>query len=126
VRGGPRRRRSSARQVVDSAADASEALEFEDLLAELSATFVRLPPEQVDQELTQWLQRIGLFLKIDRSGITQVNPANGEVQITHQWAREGVRVNPKGLNVTKVTPWLTGKILAGAVLPATSNMAAGN
>ncbi len=96
------------------------------MLAELSATFVRLPPEQVDQEPTQWLQRIGLFLKIDRSVITRVNPANSAVQITHQWAREGVRVNPKGLNVAKVMPWLTGKILAGAVLPATSNMAAGN
>ena len=69
------------------------------MLAELSATFVRIPPEQVDQELTQWLQRIGLFLKIDRSVIAQVNPANGEVLITHQWAREGVRVNPIGLNV---------------------------
>ena len=83
------------------------------MLAELSATFVRIPPEQVDQELTQWLQRIGLFLKIDRSVIAQVNSANGEVLVTHQWAREGVRVNPMGLKTAKVMPWLTGKILAG-------------
>jgi signal transduction histidine kinase len=83
------------------------------LLAELSATFVRLPPEQVDQELTQWLQRIGFFLKIDRSVITQVNPVNGEVLVTHQWAREGVRENPIGLKTAKVMPWLTGRILAG-------------
>jgi signal transduction histidine kinase len=122
VRGGPRRRRSSARQVVDSAADASEALEFEDLLAELSATFVRLPPEQVDQELTQWLLRIGLFLKIDRSTLAQVNSANGEVLVTHQWAREGVRENPIGLKTAQVMPWLTGRILAGELTVLSSEM----
>ena len=92
------------------------------MLAELSATFVRIPPEQVDQELTQWLERIGLFLKIDRSVIAQVNPADSEVQITHQWAREGVRVNPMGLKVARVLPWLTGKILAGEVTVLSSEM----
>ena len=83
------------------------------MLAELSATFVRIPPEQVDQELTQWLQRIGLFLKIDRSSIGQVNPANGEVLVTHQWAREGVGLNPIGLKHGHGHAVVDREILAG-------------
>jgi signal transduction histidine kinase len=113
-RGLPRPRR------IDPASDADEALAFEDLLAEFSAIFVRIPSDQVDAQLTQWLQRIGLFLKIDRSAIVQLSQADGQPRITHQWSAEGIRPNPIGLNVAKVMPWLAGRLAAGELTVVSS------
>ena len=46
------------------------ALEFETLLAELSATFVNIPEERVDGEIDTALKRLGEFLEAVRVAFT--------------------------------------------------------
>jgi len=99
--------------------ESDEALAFEDLLSELSATFVRVRADLVDQEITRWLERIGRFLKLDRSSIAQVDES-GTQRVSHQWAREGVRPNIVGLILNKMAPWLSEKVAAGEVVVISS------
>jgi signal transduction histidine kinase len=108
--------------VLDAAApsdDGDEALAFEDLLAELSATFVRIPANLVDHEITRWLEKIGTLLRIDRSSIVQVDQS-GVQRVSHQWARDGVNPNEIGLNLNKITPWLSAKVANGEVVVVSS------
>lgn len=70
------------------AADAiRERLAFETLLSELSATFIHLPSDEIDNVTEQWLARIGGLLGIDRCSIVQFSGAKRVV--THSWAAPG-------------------------------------
>jgi FixJ family two-component response regulator/signal transduction histidine kinase len=67
-----------------------EALEFERLLADLSAGFVNLPPDRVDGAITDALRRIAATLGADRSQLIRFNGAGHAAVITHSGALEGV------------------------------------
>ena len=55
-----------------------ERLEFEMLLAALSARFVNLPVDQIDAEIEDTQRRICEFLDIDRSTLWQVYEGDPE------------------------------------------------
>ena len=73
-----------------------KAVDFEKLLSDLSASFIRVPAEEVDGEIERWLQLIVLAMDIDRSTVAQVDPADGLIYTTHQWAREGLPAPERG------------------------------
>ena len=89
-----------------------EDSDFETILAEISAAFVRATADRISSQIDHWLQRIVLALKIDRASVAQLNPADGLLYATHQWAREGVVPIPESLNAIEAVPWLTNKLLA--------------
>jgi len=95
-----------------------EVVDFERLLADLSAAFVRTSVEDIDREIENWLQRIVLALDVDRSTVVQVDRADGVIYSTHQWAREGVIAPDRGTrtNLAEFYPWLTGKVFSGEVV----------
>jgi signal transduction histidine kinase len=103
-----------------------EAVDFEKLLADLSAAFIRVSVEEVDAEIERWLQLIVLGMNIDRSTVVQVDPADGLIYTTHQWAREGLDAPERGRRVqdTGSYPWLAGKVFSGeiAVIPRLEDM----
>jgi signal transduction histidine kinase len=90
---------------------------FENLLSDLSASFIRVSVEEIDQEIERWLQTIVLAMNVDRSTVVQVDPADGGIYTTHQWAREGVSTPERGRRIddTDSYPWLTRKVLAGEI-----------
>lgn len=92
-----------------------EGADFENLLGDLSAAFVRVSVEEIDDEIERWLQRIVLAMDVDRGNVVQVDPVDGVYYTTHQWGREGVITPDKGrkVNSLQLFPWLTGKIIAG-------------
>lgn len=61
-------------------------LQFETLLAELSAKFINLPTLQVDREIEQSLRSLADFLEIDRGRIWQLSPDQKTFFPTHSWA----------------------------------------
>jgi signal transduction histidine kinase len=99
-----------------------EVVDFEKLLADLSATFVRVSVEDIDSEIEKCLQRIVLAMDVDRSTIVQINPADGGLYATHQWAREGIGTPDRGVmtNAAEAIPWITGKIRAGQLIALSS------
>jgi signal transduction histidine kinase len=99
-------------------AQSTEVVDFEKLLSDLSATFVRVPVEQIDREIDRWLEHIVLAMDVDRSTVVQVEFTDGLIYTTHQWAREGVPAPERGRRVddTDSYPWLTGKVMSGEVV----------
>jgi signal transduction histidine kinase len=96
-----------------------EAVDFEQLLSDLSATFVRVPVEQIDREIDRWLEQIVLAMDVDRSTVVQVDFTDGVIYTTHQWAREGLPAPESGgsrVNDSGSYPWLTAKVLSGEVV----------
>jgi signal transduction histidine kinase len=96
----------------------AEAVDFEELLADLSAAFIRVSGEEVDAEIERWLQLIVLAMNIDRSTVVQVDPADGLIYTTHQWAREGLPAPERGRREVHdgSYAWLASKVLSGEVV----------
>jgi signal transduction histidine kinase len=89
---------------------------FEDLAAEMSAAFVRITIDQIDDEIQKWLQHLVMVLGIDRCTVGQLDSSDGLLYTSYQWSREGIAPNPARLNVKEVLPWLAGKIMAGELV----------
>src|SRR5271167_3290163 len=106
----------------------SEVVDFEKLLSDLSAAFIRVSVEEVDAEIERWLQSIVLAMNIDRSTVVQVDPADGLIYTTHQWAREGLDAPERGRRAqdTGSYPWLAAHVLSGevVVIPRVEDMPA--
>jgi signal transduction histidine kinase len=105
----------------------SEGADFEKLLGDLSAAFIRVPVEEIDREIERWLQQIVIAMGVDRGNVVQVDPADGALYTTHQWGREGVIAPDRGrrVNNTQHYPWLTSKVLSGemVIIPRLEEMA---
>jgi signal transduction histidine kinase len=99
------------------------AIDFEELLGDLSSWFVRISIEEIDAEVEQWLEKIALAMGADRSSVFQMDLEGGGVYVTHQWSRPGVITpdirGPKA-NVTKLYPWVMAKVLSGELFTFSS------
>lgn len=100
------------------AAPNPEVVDFEKLLGDLSSTFIRVSVEEIDGEIERWLQAIVLSMQVDRGIVTQLDPADGALYITHQAARNGSTTPFLGtrVNSTQSFPWLAAKVLAGEIV----------
>jgi signal transduction histidine kinase len=101
-----------------SSGPATTEADFEKLLSDLSASFVRVPVEEIDAEIERWLERVVLAMGVDRSTLLQIDPADGGLYVTHQWARPGLSAPDRGVrtNAAVSFPWLTAKIRAGEMI----------
>lgn len=72
-----------------------DRIRFETLLADLSAMFVNVHPDQVDAQIIVGLRHIVEFLGIDRSGLGQLVPGENNIAITHSYQVDGVPPTPK-------------------------------
>lgn len=99
-----------------------QSVDFEKLLSDLSSAFIRVSVQEIDSEIESWLQKIVLAMDLDRSTVVQVDPADGGLYSTHQWAREGLPAPDRGLrtNAATVYPWVTGEVLSGKTVVLSS------
>jgi signal transduction histidine kinase len=88
---------------------------FERQLAELSATFVSLPADQVDQQIDWGLQLLLDAMGMDRSSLAQLSPDGQRFDVTHTQVRPG---GPPlaAANLAEILPWYTEMISRGEVL----------
>jgi transcriptional regulator with GAF, ATPase, and Fis domain len=92
--------------------DVVRQLQFEQLVAQLAATFVNLPPAAVDDHITAVLGRVAEFLDLDRSNLAQRSVEDGAFHVTHQWIREGWPAMPPFVP-EQAMPWIVEQALAG-------------
>ena len=90
----------------------NERLLFEERLARLSATFINLSSDQVDQEIENGLETIVTTLGSDRATLAQLNAADGELRITHAWSAPGIPPAQK-VNVKDIFPWIFKEVQKG-------------
>lgn len=81
-----------------------ELLNFERLIAELSAGFIGLEATRIDGAIETALQRVALALGIDRCSLISVSPWTGRIETTHSWASPGSARTPL-LNIAESNPW---------------------
>ena len=89
-----------------------ERLDFEERLARLSATFINLPSDKVDQEVEKGLEVVATTLGTDRASLAQLSASQGELCITHSWSAAGIPPTPKQ-NLRDVFPWIFEQIEKG-------------
>jgi formate hydrogenlyase transcriptional activator len=89
-------------------------LEFERLVAELSAQFINVPFDQVDDAIRVALKRIGEALSIDRCGFFQITD-DRTIASALTWERPGVPVVAAPIDAARF-PWCTARIRSGEVV----------
>ncbi len=87
-------------------------LKFEQALAGLSAKFINLPANLVDQEITHGLQVLTEALDCDRATLGQLDLSTGDIVATHAWARPGIPyLDTRALK--EALPWLYAHVMGG-------------
>src|SRR5262249_21258949 len=92
-----------------------ERLRFESLLADLSATFVNLPPHQIDSQIESALRRLVEFLEVDRGGLAEVLIDQQQLVVTHSYHAPGVPLLPQ-IILNEQLPWYARTIQQGEIL----------
>jgi PAS domain S-box-containing protein len=88
-----------------------EQLKFETMLAEISATFISLPADQLDSQIREGQKRICKTLGLDRSALAQISAENNKLVTTHWWAVDGFETLP--ILTQDNFPWMTRILLSG-------------
>jgi formate hydrogenlyase transcriptional activator len=96
-------------------AEAVTLLRFERLLSDLSATFVNLPSEKVDEEIERWMGRIGAFLDMKVGTLAQFSEDQTKAHFTHTWAVDGVEKLPSRPSA-RSWPWTFDQIRRGNIV----------
>jgi signal transduction histidine kinase len=65
-------------------------VEMEKLLARISASFINISPNQIDNSIEKALSLIGTFSKVDRSYIFIFSEDRKTISNTHEWCSEGI------------------------------------
>jgi len=85
--------------------DLQSRLQFEALITDLSARFVRLTSDKVDQEIEQALGRVTDFFDGDRCGLIKIIHKQKFSHITHAYYAPGLQPVSKDLNLYGLYPW---------------------
>ncbi len=88
---------------------------FEQQLADLSATFVSLPAEQVDQQIDWALQLLLEAMGVDRSSVAELSSDGKRFEVTHTQERNGIPAMPSR-NLAELVPWVTETLSRGELL----------
>lgn len=87
-----------------------ELLKFETMLSNLSARFVELPANMIDQGIKEGIKLISDVLNIDRCAVAQMTDKKTELRTTHAFERAGIKPMPN-LILNEQQPWLTRRLL---------------
>jgi len=90
-----------------------ERLRFEQLLADLSASFVNLPTERIAAQIQKSLQSLVEFLGNDRSTLIEFGDDPDHVLVTHSYAVNEFVPFPVGMLATQRLPWFIGQFRSG-------------
>jgi len=98
-------------------AELEERLRFEEFLAEISARFINLPADLIDDEIESAQRRICEFLDVDRSALWQTPDIEaGTLILTHIYQSQGCPPIPKHPYSRDLFPWTAQKLLAGEMV----------
>ncbi|MEA3278029.1 MAG: GAF domain-containing protein, partial [Pseudomonadota bacterium] len=95
--------------------DLHRQLEFEELLADISAKFVNPAPQEIDSEIDQTLARLGRFFEADRVFVARFdNDRTGKAEgFTFGWAAPGISGQDpmlEGAAFDHRFPWMTARM----------------
>jgi PAS domain S-box-containing protein len=87
-------------------------LQFERLLSDLSARFIKIAPDQVDLEIQSALRQILEFFGVDRCGLVRISPKDNSFRITHAAYAPDIPHVPDNTDLSlNLFPWVYQKII---------------
>jgi two-component system, LuxR family, sensor kinase FixL len=101
-----RRRRRLAQQRLE------QRVRFEQLVSELSNTFINLPTEKVKAQIIEALGQVASFLRFDIAALSVFTGRGTEGRVAYIWRAEGVPEIPSDLT-DKDFPWSAQELFAG-------------
>jgi len=90
----------------------SDSQEFENLLMQLSASFINVDSEALDTCINNALQSIVIFLEVERGTVGQFDLEQGSLKVTHSYAVEGIDPIAPSIGAQHV-PYLVQQIRSG-------------
>ena len=101
----------------DLHAELQEQLQFERLIADLSARFVNVPADRVDREIEDAQRAICECLRLEHSSLWQASIQNpGELVMTHIYRDPELPPTPRRMSATEFFPWAQAKLFAGEII----------
>ncbi len=92
-----------------------DRLHFEELLSRLSAAFVHLPSDRMDEAFAKWLRHLGESLGVDRVELRRFSKDAQELSILYCWPHSGPPVFPAVL-ARRDIPWAAARLLGEQVV----------
>jgi transcriptional regulator with GAF, ATPase, and Fis domain len=92
-----------------------DSLGFEQLLAQLSGTFVVLAGDKIDDAINDALRTVGEFMAVDRVFVDQFSYDKSKFRLTHMWSAPGIPRDELAseMILSEDLPWYTNTILSG-------------
>jgi formate hydrogenlyase transcriptional activator len=98
-----------------------ERLQFESLLADISARFVNLPADRIDAEIKEVQRRVCECLRFDLSTLWQwLAEAPDFLTLTHLYRPLGGPPPPEPMNAHEYFPWSLQQFVAGQLVAVSS------
>ncbi len=94
----------------------SSQLKFEMVLADIAARFLRMIPQDVNEEIDRALGQIREFFESNMCGLFRVNPQADELMLSHVAVTEAIRMIPDKTNYAPRSPWRFPKVVRGEVV----------
>jgi len=89
-----------------------ERLRFERFISDLSAGFVTIAAEEIENKITAWLQRITEFFQVDRTSLGLFSEDGNRLELAFEYHGEGVAPAPASLSKEQV-PWYFEQLKRG-------------
>ncbi len=92
-----------------------ERLEFEKLLSELSASFVNLPAEEIDQTINHHLRELVKVAQVEGCSLIEFSRNHDEACVTHRYDSTGVLASFSVIKFEQF-PWYMKELQSGAIV----------
>ena len=89
-----------------------ELRRFEQLLSDISTSFIDLPAEKIDLAINNALAQVGRFLRVDRCSLGNLTPDHKEMLVTHVWHQKPVSGVQQSYSISQY-PWLLSPFMTG-------------
>jgi PAS domain S-box-containing protein len=105
----------------DLVKELEERLQFETLLADISARFVNLPVDQIDGEIEEAQRSVCECLRLDLSSLWQLSAENPRLlALSHLYRPLGGPPIPEPMDAQEYFPWCLQHLTAGKVVAVAS------
>jgi len=96
--------------------ETADRLRLERLISNLSAAFVNIAPEKVDETITDGLRQMVEALDLDRSALWQFTENDDDLVYTHVWVRPEYPPTPVQFSTREFFPWMLSKVRANEAI----------
>ena len=92
---------------------------FDSLVADLSASFINIAPDALDEQIHSGLERISTFLGVDRSSIFRYEPETEQLRPSHAWRSENTEPSPPVVS-SETFKWIRAQTAKGEIVAISS------